>query len=650
MNLTGKGGINYSLAAKPIKSGGEGEIYDINGNPGHGGSAGNPNFFADSIVAKIYKPGKATSEKERKLIKMVAFPPDASVLAQIAWPRDVLYDDGRFAGFIMPKMNVNEELNVIYEYGASAKYPLLTWANKITIAQNLCAVLYSIHESGHVCGDLNPKNISVNPGTGHIIFLDTDSYHILDGKSTYRCDVGIPEYLPPEVQQKMRGGTNLATASLPTFTEYTDCFALAVHIFQLLMNGVHPFACAIIPSQSSVVAPQPADGILRGDCPFLESIPGVRIPAYAPDIGILPEEIALLFESAFAIGHSNPAARPAPIEWHGALKNLRGSLRLCGAVPHHQYFSELAYCPWCEVDKKFKKLSAPQKAIAQTGYEPVAMAPPVGGAMPAGGANTAMGAAPPAGANAPKGVQSQSGAGSLPFHAAKPFAQSNSTTGSLAASHQGAAMSFNERLEEQIKSGVFFLGSFFKIVLLVCSVILGQILFGSGSLVIIVPISFIPLLFLFWLSTSAANSNKLANILTAYRIYIFICAFIAVGGSFLLMGTGLDYTMGWLLSLNFLVLGVMLFIYFACALIIIGSMKYSVEHNVDFLALNVEEKNVTRLSIFTAIIPICALIFFLFFGHRFGEFSFIPLIVSVFILSNIPLVLIVRRLYYSHEQ
>ena len=143
MNVKGKGGIDYTLSAKLIKSGGEGEIYDINGKPG--------------IVAKIYKPGKATSEKERKLIKMVVFPPDASVLSQIAWPQDVLYENGLFVGFIMPKMNINEDLNVIYEYGASAKYPRMTWANKITIAQNLCAVLHSIHESGHVCGDLNPK-------------------------------------------------------------------------------------------------------------------------------------------------------------------------------------------------------------------------------------------------------------------------------------------------------------------------------------------------------------------------------------------------------------------------------------------------------------------------------------------------------------
>ena len=359
--LIGKGGINYSLAAKPIKSGGEGEIYDVNGKPG--------------IVVKIYKPGKATSEKELKLIKMIAFPPDASVLAQIAWPQDVLYENGQFIGFSMQKMNVNEDLNVIYEYGASAKYPHMTWANKITIAQNLCAVLNSIHGSGHVCGDLNPKNISVNPTTGHIVFLDTDSYHIYDGINVYRCDVGIPEYLPAEVQAKMRGGANLAGASLPTFTECTDNFALAVHIFQLLMNGVHPFACAIIPSQSSVVAPQPADSILKGRFPFMQDIPGIRIPAYAPETGILPRYVQHLFERAFIAGHANPDARPTAIEWHDALRSLKGELRLCASVSHHMYFAALPSCSWCDVDRKFVNIAKPNRVLSQEAIGPVVAAP-----------------------------------------------------------------------------------------------------------------------------------------------------------------------------------------------------------------------------------------------------------------------------------
>ena len=351
MVYTGKGGIKYDLSAKPLAAGGEGEIFDINGRP--------------NFVAKIYKTGKASLDKEKKLIKMVNEPPDKSVLSQIAWPQDVLYNTGQFVGFIMHKMDINEDLNVIYEYGSAAKYPNMLWENRIIIAENLCVVLDSVHSAGHTCGDFNPKNISVNPTTGHIMFLDTDSYHITDGADVYRCDVGIPEYLPAEVQVKMRGGGTLVTAKLPTFSYDTDNFAAAIHIFQLLMNGVHPFACAIIPSQSSVTAPQPSDNIIKGEFPFMQNIPGIKIPAYAPPITILPQPLQDLFERAFVDGHFNPGIRPTATEWHKALDNLHAELRTCSNVAHHQYYKSLSTCPWCSVSNTFAQSFQPKSTLTQ---------------------------------------------------------------------------------------------------------------------------------------------------------------------------------------------------------------------------------------------------------------------------------------------
>ena len=352
MIYKGKGGLQYDLAVKPLAAGGEGRIYNIVGQP--------------DLVAKIYKSGKASLEKERKLLTMIKEPPDESVLSQIAWPRDVLYNAGLFVGFTMPRMEINEDLNVMYEYGSTAKYPDMSWGSKITIAENLCAVLDSIHVAGHTCGDFNPKNISVNPDTGHIVLLDTDSYHIQDGTDVYRCDVGIPEYLPAEIQVKMRGGGTLATAKLPTFSRDTDNFALAIHIFQLLMNGVHPFACAVIPSQSSVVAPQPSDNIMKGEFPFIQNIPGIKVPSYAPEITILPRTLQILFKHAFIDGHFNPNARPGPVKWHAALRRLRNELEPCGNAPYHQYYKSLASCPWCDVDKKFARSFRPEPTLTQT--------------------------------------------------------------------------------------------------------------------------------------------------------------------------------------------------------------------------------------------------------------------------------------------
>jgi hypothetical protein len=279
----------YELKQKPLAVGGEGEIYEVIGSP--------------SLVAKIYKPNKASSEKERKLVRM-----------QIAWPQDVLYANGKFVGFVMPKMAINEDLNVIYEYGSAAKYPHMHW-------------------------------------------------DIQDGSKTYRCDVGMPDYLPVEVQKKMRGGITLSTAQLPTFSQETDNFALAIHIFQLLMNGTHPFSCAKIPKlQHSVVRPGITDNILNGLFPFIQSIPNMRIPVFSPPLDILPNELQALFKRAFIDGHNNPTMRPTPENWYKELKNLRGNLNTnsCQKNGNHQCFSKLTGCPWCIADHNFLNPSNPK--------------------------------------------------------------------------------------------------------------------------------------------------------------------------------------------------------------------------------------------------------------------------------------------------
>lgn len=367
MQYKGKGGIQYNLESSPFAQGGEGKVFNIIGKP--------------NMVAKLYKNGLNDVSKERKLLVMVNNPPSKAVMSQIAWPLDVLYDGSNtFVGFVMPKLAINEDLNVIYEYGTSSKYPNVPWSNKIIIAKNLCAVLDAVHEAGHVVGDLNPKNISVDPKTGHIVFVDTDSYHIEDNGSVYRCNVGMPEYLPVEIQKKMKGG--LTAAPLPTFTKETDNFALAIHIFQLLMNGTHPFSCRVLPSQASVVFPQPSDNIMNGDFPFINPRSGTSIPVFAPPLSILPKEMQELFKRAFVVGHTNPKQRPTPEDWYNALTNLERQLKKCGRVSHHEYYSGLSQCPWCTADQNFtqgvataKKTPMVQSTFSK-GMAPAYVTPP----------------------------------------------------------------------------------------------------------------------------------------------------------------------------------------------------------------------------------------------------------------------------------
>ena len=316
MIFKGKSGTSYKIIEPAIGKGGEGSIYKINGMP--------------NFVLKEFIDSKRTEGRERKLLTMIASPVSNKIMEHVTWPKDVVYKNGRFAGYVMPKINNNNKsLNVMYK---TVKYNEKDeFIKKIIIAWNFCVAINSVHNAGQVCGDLNPNNITVNPNKGTVTLVDTDSYHITEKNRNrvYRCEVGMPDYLAPEIHEKMKKYKRLDTAPLPTFTRQTDLFALAVHIFALLMNGCHPFANAVDLSQNhaSVAAPQPIENIRNGFFPFYMNKSGLTIPKYAPKFDQLPEKIRKLFIRAFVDGHKNPQVRPDAVEWYNALEWYKVSIK-----------------------------------------------------------------------------------------------------------------------------------------------------------------------------------------------------------------------------------------------------------------------------------------------------------------------------------
>lgn len=329
----GLSGKSYRTQNAPFAGGGEGDVYDVVGAPGY--------------VAKVYKPDKRTTERERKLSVMVSNKP--SVMEQYAWPLDVLYENGQFIGYIMPKINGKEKLRNIYVYDKRKGKP---WSLFIAIAKNLSAAVHNVHEIHQVVGDLNPENILVNPNDGMVTLVDTDSYHISDSSRTYRCGVGMPEFVAPELQ-----GIHFPSAPLPTFTPESDRFALAVLIFALLMNGAHPFSCKVISGSSSKF--QPIDNMQNGKCAFFPDSrsSNMDIPRYAPDLSSLPDNIQKLFRRAFVAGHSTPSLRPSAEEWYNALEQLEDNLKTCLKDTQHIYYYGAKECPWCKVNEKMHSIS-----------------------------------------------------------------------------------------------------------------------------------------------------------------------------------------------------------------------------------------------------------------------------------------------------
>lgn len=342
MGYIGLSGKTYTLG-RQIGGGGEGAIHEIAGNA--------------TLVAKIFKPSSNLKEKEEKVKAMIPMAKNSPALKYTSWPQDALYDNGRFVGFTMLRIPSNLKINEINETSAAIKY---SWASKIRIAYNLCSVVDSIHRMGQCCGDFNPNNICVDTKTGSVYLIDTDSFHITSVGKTYRCSVGMGEYLPKQIQDRVRNGQTLETVPLPTFTKETDNFALAIHVFQLLMNGCHPFTLRKISMQDSACVPTQIDNINNGRTAFFKPNTGFDIPVFAPKADILPPYIHSLFEKAFVSSYANGLnVCPRPSDWMGALKTLMFDLKTCAHNSSHQSFNKYPGCPWCEVERKMTTVVAP---------------------------------------------------------------------------------------------------------------------------------------------------------------------------------------------------------------------------------------------------------------------------------------------------
>ncbi len=338
-----------------LGGGGEGEIYDIVGNP--------------SLVAKIYfnskfnpvagnsNPRRNLKEKIETMLEQPVQPYVNGVLT-VAWPQDLLLNQqGQFVGYVMPRVKSTHHI-----FAASRErermqlYPHYTWKTSIAIAYNLSLAVKIIHQSNAVIGDMNPNNIMIDEH-GHVTIIDTDSFNITNKKTgkVYKCSVGISEMLAPELQ-----GKNLADPR-SVFNEKTDDFSLAIHICTLLMNNCHPFGCTSFNiSQSSTSTNPVVYNILRGNCPYVTNAKG-KASSDSPDVKMLPKDIRDLFDRAFnytsstAIKSSTISKRPSAREWQNALgKLLKSNMKTCKKLyPEvHVYPASYHKCPWCAIKSK----------------------------------------------------------------------------------------------------------------------------------------------------------------------------------------------------------------------------------------------------------------------------------------------------------
>ena len=314
-------------ANRRLGAGGEAEVFEVEGRP--------------KLAYKKYRVPSAA--RAAKLRVMLASPPDgvdAGGHVAIAWPRELVVGPGGVVeGFLMPRIDLTATVPLFQVYNPASRQqiaPAFTWRYLLRTARNVAAIVDSLHRAGYVVGDINESNLLVNK-RALAVLVDCDSMQVRDPATgvVHRGGVGKPEFTAPELL-----GRDLSTTDR---TPASDDFAVAVLVFQLLLEGVHPFAGVW---RGRGEPPDVSARIGAGRFPYRR---GSRIepPPHALPLSVLPPALRRSVWRTFTTGVRRPSARSSSADWVAALEAAESSLRTCDRSPHHVFSSHLRRCPWC---------------------------------------------------------------------------------------------------------------------------------------------------------------------------------------------------------------------------------------------------------------------------------------------------------------
>ncbi len=345
-------------AVRVLGAGGEARILELHEN--------------ETLLAKVYR--RPTVQRARKLEAMLANPPDDPTAAQghisVAWPIDLLETAStppQIVGFLMARASGTRPLIDFFNPMTRREHcPLFDYSYLMRTARNLAISVRAVHARGYVIGDVNESNILATE-TALVTLVDTDSFQVRDSESDiiYPCPVGRPEYMPPELQGKNLSDTVLRTEH--------DLFGLAILIFQILMEGTHPFAGIYTGDDDP---PAYEERIASGHYTYRTDQYIYRPMPAAPPFELLTPRLRATFARCFEDGHEFPSARLDAQAWVEALREAESELVDCVVNRQHRHGVHLEACPWCERARffggrdPFPSRWAVESGDYLTGYEP----------------------------------------------------------------------------------------------------------------------------------------------------------------------------------------------------------------------------------------------------------------------------------------
>ena len=296
---------------------------------------------------KLYLKDAEAQAHDSKVRAMLASPPDnvrtKGGVLQIAWPSEVVLRNGRFAGFVMPKLP-----NGTWRFDAldtplarRQKHTSESVKFRLVTLYNLAKVLESLHAKDHFVIDLQPKNIyayaqdagAPPANSGFVSLIDCDGFSIAgtpgSGKR-YHADLVMEDYYSPHA---LDSATLTPSAErLRGFERQQDIWAFALNAFRMLNHGIKPWDA--LPKAH---VRNPPDGKFRRifeldrnyaygskGHPDFDALPTSRHASFDP-------ELLELFERTF---RSSPI-QPTLQEWTGVLQRLLSKQNACSRSSDH---------------------------------------------------------------------------------------------------------------------------------------------------------------------------------------------------------------------------------------------------------------------------------------------------------------------------
>lgn len=311
------------MIEKEVFRGGEGTVHPVVGH--------------SELFAKLYHSG-IDDLQQAKLVAMTRSTSEP-LLRVAAWPTATLHASagGRMVGFLMPRFDGQRaELHQLYTPSTRKQsFRQADWAFLVQAARNVAAAVATVHAAGHVVGDVNQRNFIVG-GDATVKVLDCDSFQVRGASRLFYCKVGMPEFTPPELQNRVLDGIER--------TQNHDAFGLAVLCFQLLFMGRHPYAGRFLGSGEMPIERAISEGRFAFGREHRTRL--MEPPPNMVSFESLPPRLAALFESS--LGGSS--IRPTAKEWCATLDDAQLELRACSVEPMHKYYKALPQCSWCRLE------------------------------------------------------------------------------------------------------------------------------------------------------------------------------------------------------------------------------------------------------------------------------------------------------------